>query len=61
MTSTPVKRLGSEKRGYIGLHFYADVILFHPGQFRDNSTYENPKELSTGLDWVFVNETHILR
>ena len=61
MTSAPAKRLNLENRGRIKSGAYADLILFDPKDFRDNASFENPKRLSSGLDWVFVNGKPVLR
>lgn len=61
MTSAPAKRLNLENRGRIESGVYADLILFDPKDFRDNASFENPKRLSSGLDWVFVNGKPVLR
>ncbi len=60
MTTAPARRLGFEKRGQIASGFYADLLLFDPERFRDLATYENPKQLASGLDWVFVNGKPVL-
>ena len=55
MTSAPAKRLNLENRGRIGPGVYADLVIFSPENFRDNASFENPKQFASGLDWVFVN------
>ncbi len=55
MTSAPAKRLNLEDRGRIESGIYADLILFSPEHFRDNASFENPKQFASGLDWVFLN------
>ena len=61
MTSASAKRLNLEGPGRIESGVYADVILFDPEHFRDNASYENPKQFASGLDWVFVNGKPALR
>ena len=60
MTAAPAKRLGLEKRGQIVSGFYADLLLFDPERFKDLATYENPKQLASGLDWMLVNGEPVL-
>lgn len=55
MTSAPSKRLNLENRGRIESGVYADLIIFSPENFRDNASFENPRQFASGLDWVFVN------
>ena len=60
MTTAPARRLGLEKRGQIVSGFYADLLLFDPERFKDLATYEKPKQLASGLDWMFVNGNPVL-
>lgn len=55
MTSMPAKRIGITGRGAIKVGYYADINIFKLDEFKDNATYENPKQLATGLDKCFVN------
>ena len=55
MTSMPAKRVGITGRGAIKEGYYADINIFKLDEFKDNATYENPKQLATGLDKCFVN------
>jgi N-acyl-D-aspartate/D-glutamate deacylase len=47
--------LGLEARGVIAPNAFADVIAFDPATFADQSTYEEPKRLATGMKYVVVN------
>jgi N-acyl-D-amino-acid deacylase len=40
---------------------YADVVVFDPQTIRENSTYEKPNQLSTGVDAVLVNGVEVVR
>ncbi len=42
-------------RGTLAAGMAADVIVFNPGDVRDNSTYEKPELLATGMKYVLVN------
>ena len=35
----------------------ADVVLFNPDTIRAEATFEDPKRLATGIEYVFVNGT----
>jgi N-acyl-D-aspartate/D-glutamate deacylase len=47
--------LGIPRRGRLEPGWYADVIVFDPKTVRDVATYAEPKQLATGMRWVFVN------
>ena len=61
MTSQSAKILKLAKRGQIKKGYYADLIIFEKGKFIDNATFENPNQFATGLDWVFINGTPVIR
>jgi N-acyl-D-aspartate/D-glutamate deacylase len=42
-------------RGVIANGKYADVVVFDPATFKDQSTYQKPTELATGMKYVVVN------
>ena len=46
---------GIARRGSLKAGFFADVIVFDPGQFRANATFEAPERLASGMKHVFVN------
>jgi N-acyl-D-aspartate/D-glutamate deacylase len=46
---------GLEGRGHVTKGSYADIIVFDPKSIRDESTYEAPERLATGMRWVIVN------
>ena len=60
MTSKPAKILKLEKRGRIKKGYYADMIIFEKGKFIDKASFDNPKQLATGLDWVLINGTPVI-
>lgn len=55
MTSDPCRRLKITDRGLIKEGNYADLVLFDPEEIKDTATYENPKQYSEGIEYVFVN------
>lgn len=55
LTSGPAQKAGIKKRGEIKVGNYADLVLFDEKAVRDNSTYENPYQFSSGIEHVFVN------
>lgn len=55
MTSLPACRFKLKKRGILRPGNYADVVVFDPGAIGDRASYEDPKQTSSGIDYVFVN------
>lgn len=55
MTSLPAKRLGLGDRGTLEAGKAADILIFHPERFTDRATWEEPKQLSAGLEHIFVH------
>jgi N-acyl-D-aspartate/D-glutamate deacylase len=61
MTSAVTRRLGIRDRGILQEGFFADVVVFDPETVIDKSTYDNPNQLSVGIQHVFVNGTAVVR
>ena len=55
MTSLAAQRVGLTERGLLRPGMYADITVFDPSTIIDNSTYERPQQLATGVSYVFVN------
>jgi N-acyl-D-amino-acid deacylase len=55
MSGAVAERLLIRDRGLLRPGMYADVVIFDPETIRQNSTYENPNQLSSGVRTVFVN------
>jgi len=49
-----------QERGRMQEGMVADIVVFHPEEFTDNSTYENGSIPSTGMKAVLVNGTVVL-
>jgi N-acyl-D-aspartate/D-glutamate deacylase len=54
MTSQPARRVGLAGRGLIRRGYAADLLLFRPENVADEATYEDPKRLARGFDYVFI-------
>jgi N-acyl-D-aspartate/D-glutamate deacylase len=61
MTSAVAARLSIPDRGLLREGMYADIVVFDPASVTDRATYEAPRELSTGIRYVFVNGVEVLR
>ncbi|MEQ9401068.1 MAG: D-aminoacylase [Longimicrobiales bacterium] len=55
MSSAVATRLHIRDRGLLKEGFFADVVVFDPETVSDNATYEDPHQVSTGIEHVFVN------
>jgi len=55
MTSLAAQRVGLNDRGLLKPGLYADITVFDPNTIIDNSTFENPSQLATGVSYVIVN------
>jgi N-acyl-D-amino-acid deacylase len=60
-SSAVATRLGIMDRGLLRPGMYADVVVFDPETIRDLATFEDPHQLSVGVEHVFVNGRAILR
>lgn len=42
-------------RGYLKTGYKADIMIFHPGEFKAKADFQNPEVLSEGVEYLFVN------
>jgi len=61
MSSAVATRLGIRDRGQLAEGFMADVVVFDPATVKDNATFTQPHQLSSGVRHVFVNGAHVWR
>ena len=61
MTSLPAENLRLEKRGALKVGHFADVVLFDPATIQDNATFEEPHQLASGVQHVWINGGHVLK
>lgn len=59
MSSAVATRLGIRDRGQLAEGFLADVVVFDPATVKDNATFTQPHQVSSGVRHVFVNGTHV--
>ena len=51
----PAQRLRLEGHGLLRVGMWADVTIFDPATIHDLATFDNPNQLSQGMDYVLVN------
>ncbi|MFN8573564.1 MAG: amidohydrolase family protein [Gemmatimonadaceae bacterium] len=51
----PAEVFGLKQRGILAEGAFADILVFDPAKFSDQSTYEAPTRLAVGADYVLVN------
>lgn len=44
-----------ENRGYLRVGYFADVTVFDPNNFKQKADYVKSRELSEGVEAVFIN------
>jgi N-acyl-D-amino-acid deacylase len=60
MTSLPAQRLGLADRGLVRPGMAADITVFDPATVRDAATYDEPRRLAEGFEYVAVNGELVL-
>ena len=55
ITSLPAQREHLVGRGLLKQGFFADITIFDPGSITDKATYQQPAQLSEGVQFVLVN------
>ena len=60
MSALPAQRLRLTDRGVLKAGMWADVVIFDPATVRDLSTFDNPNQLSEGMEYVLVNGVPVI-
>lgn len=55
MTGMAARRFSLASRGFIREGYFADVVIFDAATVADVATYDDPKRISAGVKYVFVN------
>ncbi len=61
LTGLPATNLGLDRRGFLKVGMYADVVVFDPQTIADRATFEKPHQYSVGVKHVFVNGVQVLK
>jgi N-acyl-D-amino-acid deacylase len=59
-SALPAQRMRFADRGVLKKGMWADVVIFDPGTIRDLATYDQPNQLSEGMDYVLVNGVPVI-
>jgi N-acyl-D-amino-acid deacylase len=59
-SALPAQRMRLTDRGVLKKGMWADVVIFDPATIRDRATFENPNQLSEGMQWVLVNGVPVI-
>jgi dihydroorotase/N-acyl-D-amino-acid deacylase len=61
MTALPAQKLRLADRGVLKTGMWADVVVFDADRITDVATFEQPNQLSAGMDAVLVNGVPVIR
>ena len=59
-SALPAQRMHLTDRGVLKKGMWADVVVFNPATIRDVATFENPNQLSQGMEYVLVNGVPVI-
>src|SRR5664279_5802501 len=59
-TSLAAQRMRFANRGVLKAGMWADIVVFDPETIRDLATFENPNQLSEGMQYVLVNGVPVI-
>jgi N-acyl-D-amino-acid deacylase len=59
-TALPAQRMRLADRGVLKQGMWADIVVFNPDTIRDLATFENPNQLSEGMQYVLVNGVPVI-
>ena len=59
-SALPAARMRLADRGLIKRGMWADVVVFDPQTITDRSTFNDPNQLASGMQWVLVNGVPVI-
>ena len=59
-SALPAQRMRLADRGVLKAGMWADVVIFDPATIHDVATFENPNQLSQGMEYVLVNGVPVI-
>lgn len=59
-SALPAQRLRLEGRGLVRVGMWADITIFDSATIRDVATFDNPNQLSEGMEYVLVNGVPVI-
>jgi N-acyl-D-amino-acid deacylase len=59
-SSLPAQRMRLADRGVVKQGMWADVVIFDPETIRDLATFDDPNQLSQGMEYVLVNGVPVI-
>ncbi len=59
-SALPAQRMRLTDRGVLKQGMWADVVIFDPDKIHDVATFENPNQLSVGMEFVIVNGVPVI-
>ena len=59
-SALPAQRMRLTDRGVLKAGMWADVVIFDPATIHDRATFDNPNQLSEGMEYVLVNGVPVI-
>jgi N-acyl-D-amino-acid deacylase len=59
-SALPAQRMHFTDRGVLRAGMWADVVIFDPNTVHDAATFDDPNQLSQGMDYVLVNGVPVI-
>jgi dihydroorotase/N-acyl-D-amino-acid deacylase len=60
MSALPAQRMRLVDRGVLKEGMWADIVVFDPEKITDKATFDEPNQLSEGMEFVLVNGVPVI-